>query len=112
MAYALIAWQPAPGVSADQIAQDIEAALPGVGVPERFLDHVLLYPSPEGGIGYSTVRQRMKTVVDNHPGLHLMIIMPSKGETVAGWFDPASGTFDKARPIMNQGDLRTFPVLL
>lgn len=115
MAYALIAWQAPAGASQARIRTEIEEALPSVpsgAGPAHFLDGLLLYPSPPVGIGFSTVRNRMKDVVKNNPGLELVIVMPEAGDTVAGWLDPARGTFPEARPVMNRSGADTFPLLL
>lgn len=114
MAYALIAWDPPEDEDPDAVARDLIDAITfdgGTRRPVEFLERVVLYPSREGGIGFSQVRAKLREVVDRHPGIQVMIIMPDEGAKVAGWFDPA-GNFDEARPIMNQPGSRTFPSIL
>ena len=110
MAYALIAWQPPADGDAAEIEAAIIAALPAG--PHQFLDRLILYPSPQLGVGFSTVRRRLSPVVRAHPGLELMIMMPDKGDTVGAWLDPAKGTFPLARPIMNEPGTENYPILI
>lgn len=113
MAYALIAWEAPADADPVAIQQDLLNTITldaGTRVPVRFLDRLVLYPSRPGGIGFSQVKAKVKEVVDRHPGLQLMIIMPQEGTQVRGWFDAAKN-FDAARPIMNEsGD--TFPAII
>ena len=115
MAYALVSWDAPPGADTAQITADISAALSlrgGTKPATRFHDRLFLYPSPASGIGFSTVRDRLSPVVRNHPGLEVMIIMPEKDSTVAGWVDPSHGSFPDARPIMNTASDGIYPRIL
>lgn len=113
MAYALIGWDPPAGEDPDDVAKDLIETITfdgGTRKPVPFLERIVLYPSRPGGIGFSQVRAKLHEVVQRHPGLVVMIIMPDEGSRVAGWF-PAD-TFDEARPIMNQPGSSTFPSIL
>ena len=115
MAYALVAWDAPPGADTAQITADIDVALTlrsGAQPAIRFHDRLFLYPSPPSGIGFSTVRNRLSQVVRDHPGLELMIIMPEKDSTVAGWVDSNRGRFPNARPIMNTDSDGIYPRIL
>lgn len=113
VAYALIAWEAPADADAAAIDQDLLQAITlddGARVPVQFLDHLVLYPSRPGGIGFSQVKARVQEVVARHPGLQLVIIMPQEGTQVRGWFDPAKN-LDAARPIMNESG-NTFPAII
>lgn len=115
MAYALISWDPPSNLDADEIQTELEDALTlNAGARKPIILHrrLWLYRSPPAGIGFSTVRKRVAAVVKKNPGLEVLIIMPDKGDTVAGWLDPMKGSFPEARPIMNQDGSSTFPWLL
>ena len=115
MAYALVAWDAPSGADTVQITADVAAALTlrgGAQPATRFHDRLFLYPSPASGIGFSTVRDRLSQVVRDHPGIEVMIIMPEKDSTVAGWIDPSRGSFPDARPIMNTASDGIYPRIL
>jgi len=113
VAYALIAWSW-PHDDHRAVHADLTEALSlrgGTTTPTEFFPGLFLYPSPSTGIGFDTVRRKVASVVADNPGLQVMVIMPSKGETVAGWIDPLKGTFDEVRPTLNQDDVATMPIL-
>jgi hypothetical protein len=54
----------------------------------------------------------LRPVIQAHPGLEVMIIMPDPGGPVGGWVDPARGNFQTARPIMNMPNTDDYPEIL
>ena len=113
MAYALVAWDPPPGVDPNAVRDAVLNAMTHSGGsrrPVRFLDRVALYHSGSTGVSFRTVRDRLRLVITAFPGTEIIIIMPDADDEVAGWLDPLKGTFPDARPIMNiTGDL--YPLL-
>jgi hypothetical protein len=104
MAYALVAWEPPP--ASDPVAVDaaVITAITGYGgreAPIQILDRLWVYPSRPSGVGFTTVRDWLRPVATQFPGIQLLIIMPRPGDTVAGWLD-ATKDFTRARPILNQ----------
>jgi hypothetical protein len=115
MSYALVSWQPPPdsdGAQIDeQILETIRQDFPN-REPVLLLDRLLLCPSDRRGVGYSRVKRMLRPVIQAHPGIEVMIIMPDPGAPVGGWVDPARGNFQTARPIMNMPNTDDYPEIL
>lgn len=114
MAYALISWDPpaANEAAADQAMEDALTLNNGASVPVRLTRRLMVYPSPPAGISFSTVRGRVKDVVEAHPGMAAVIVMPDAGDTVAGWFTGDVTRLDPVREILNKGGSDIYPRIL
>ena len=104
MAYALVTWDPPAGANPATVKQDVKDALTlyaGAQPPIELMERLFVYPSKPSGVGLSTVKGWLAPLAVKYPGIEMLIIMPSAGEAVSGWLDPAKDVA-RARPIMNQ----------
>ena len=105
MAYALVVWRT------DGDGAAIEQALSEIPCIPFFRGLALVR---EDGVAWNTVRERIRAVVEEHPGTEAVVVMPPKGARVGGWVHdtPPPEDLREARRIMNRAGSTAVPELL